>query len=39
VSALPQAPALRLSDLSSRLPSAEVARRQEPPGGRLERPG
>ena len=39
LSALPHAPALRLSDLSLRLPDAEVARRQEPAGGRLERPG
>ena len=39
LAALPRAPALRLSGLSSRLPSAEVARRQEPIGQRLERPG
>ena len=39
LSALPGAPALRLSSLSLRLPRAEVARRREPAGRRLERPG
>ena len=39
LSALPGAPALRLSSLFSRLPRAEVARRREPAGRRLERPG
>ena len=39
LAALPRAPALRLSGLFSRIPSAEVARRQEPAGQRLERPG
>jgi hypothetical protein len=39
LSALPGAPALRLPSLSSRLLRAEVARRREPAGRRLERPG
>jgi hypothetical protein len=39
LSALPGAPALRLSSFSSRLPRAEVARRREPADRRLERPG